>query len=313
MKRQHAEWPHTQLTTSTHDTKRAEDVRARLNVLTEVPELWQQAVRRWSAVNERHRENNQPDRNAEYLIYQTLVGAWPLPEDRLQAYMEKASHEAKQHTDWTKPNPQYEQALKKFIAEALHDSEFTADLEKFCGHIADAAMVNSLAQTLIKLTAPGVPDIYQGCELWDLSLVDPDNRRPVDFALRKDLAEALGAFTAEKAWERRADGFAKMWLIQKALMCRADLSDFSSLGYEAVTARGARKDHVVAFSRGGKVIVVAPRFWLKLNGDWQDTTLDLPAGRWQNELTGDVFENEIHMAGLHQKFPVALLVPKEND
>ena len=173
IQRQKNEWPYSQVTTSTHDTKRAEDVRARLNVLSEIPELWAQAVGRWSAMNACHRENNFPDRNAEYLFYQTLVGAWPLSEDRAQAYMEKASHEAKQHTDWTKHNTQYESALKKFISETLRDPEFTTDLEHFINQISEAAVVNSLAQTLIKLTAPGVPDIYQGDELLDFSLVDP--------------------------------------------------------------------------------------------------------------------------------------------
>ncbi|HUC85708.1 MAG TPA: malto-oligosyltrehalose synthase, partial [Candidatus Acidoferrales bacterium] len=190
--RQQKEWPQAQLTTSTHDTKRAEDVRARLNVLSEVPERWAQAVRRWSAMNARHRQGDFPDRNAEYLYYQTLVGAWPLPEERAQAYMEKASHEAKEHTDWTRRNPEYEAALKQFICGTLQDAGFTQDLGDFVGHIAEAAAVNSLAQTLIKLTAPGVPDIYQGCELWDLSLVDPDNRRPVDFARRQYFVEAVG-------------------------------------------------------------------------------------------------------------------------
>ena len=207
---------HSQLTTSTHDTKRAEDVRARLNVLSEVPDLWAQTVRRWSEMNARHRQGDFPDHNAEYLFYQTLVGAWPLPEERAQAYMEKASHEAKEYTGWTRPNPAYERALKKFVAETLRDAEFTREVAGFVTRISEAAAVNSLAQTLIKLTAPGVPDIYQGCELWDWSLVDPDNRQPVDFARRKYFLEAAGASCARGRLEAPGRGSAEIMAYPKS-------------------------------------------------------------------------------------------------
>jgi (1->4)-alpha-D-glucan 1-alpha-D-glucosylmutase len=312
LQRQRMEWPHSQLTTSTHDTKRAEDVRARLNLLSEIPELWAQAVQRWSAMNACHRENHFPDRNAEYLFYQTLAGAWPLSEDRAQAYMEKASHEAKQHTNWTRRNEHYEKVLRKFVAEVLRDPEFTTDLEHFTSRFADAGAVNSLAQTLIKLTAPGVPDIYQGGELWDFSLVDPDNRRPVDFALRQNLLKEAGSVSAEKAWERRAEGLPKLWLIQKTLKRRAQIADYSNLNYEPMFAHGAKAGHVLAFSRGGRVVTIVPRFPLKLDNDWSDTGLDLPAGGWRNEFTGEIFKGEIRLGNLFQKFPVALL-GKEHD
>jgi (1->4)-alpha-D-glucan 1-alpha-D-glucosylmutase len=313
VKRQKKGWPYTQLTTSTHDTKRAEDVRARLNVLSEIPDLWAQAVRRWSERNARHRQGDFPDRNAEYLYYQTLVGAWPLPEERAQAYVEKATHEAKEHTDWTRRNTDYEAALKNFISGTLRDSEFTQDLEEFVSRIADAAAVNSLGQTLIKLAAPGVPDIYQGCELWDFSLVDPDNRRPVDFARRRYFLEATGVLTGEDAWKRRAEGVPKLWLIQKTLEMRGQIANYPDLDYQPLDAKGVRGEHVAAFCRGGRVIAVVPRFYLKLNGDWQDTVLELPAGIWVEEFSGHTFSGIVRLAELLQKFPAALLVRKENE
>jgi (1->4)-alpha-D-glucan 1-alpha-D-glucosylmutase len=313
LQRQAAAWPYSQLTTSTHDTKRAEDVRARLNVLSEIPDEWAQAVRHWSELTARHRQEDFPDRNAEYLFYQTLVGAWPLAEERAQAYMEKATHEAKEHTDWTKRSEPYENALRDFISATLKDAEFTADLERFVSRISEAAAVNSLGQTLIKLTAPGVPDIYQGCELWDFSLVDPDNRRPVDFAIRQRLLETTTALPAEAAWNRWGEGVAKLWLIQKALKLRAQIPEFQDLSYEPEFAQGPKKDHVVAFRRGGLVMPVAPRLFLKLNQDWQDTALELPEGNWRDEFSGDMFRGVMRLEHLLRKFPVALLVKKERD
>ncbi len=311
--RQKKEWPYTQLTTSTHDTKRAEDVRARLNVLSEIPDEWSKAVHRWSVMNARHKEGQFSDRNAEYLFYQTLAGAWPLTEDRMQAYMEKASHEAKQHTDWVKRNVEYEKALSRFISATLRDPEFTADLEHFTDRLSEAAAINSLAQTLIKLTAPGVPDIYQGCELWDFSLVDPDNRRPVDFGLRRSLLVEAGKVSAPKAWARRGEGFPKLWLIQKVLALRKQFADYSNLNYLPVFARGEKEEHVVAFSRGRRIITILPRFSFRLNHDWKDTVLELPVGGWHNQFTGETFRGEVRMENLFQNFPVALLFRKENN
>jgi len=307
------EWPQAQLATSTHDTKRAEDVRARLNVLSEIPDRWAQAVRRWAGMNERHRHGNFPDRNAEYLYYQTLVGAWPLSEERAQAYQEKVVREAKEYTNWTRRNEEYETALRQFISGTLHDDGFIRDLEHFVGEISEAAGVNSLAQTLIKLTAPGVPDIYQGCELLDLSLVDPDNRRPVDFARRQLLIEAARVLPAEEVWKRRDGDLAKLWLIKKTLAARGRIGGFAELDYEPVYARGPRHEQVVAYSRGGQVIAVAPRFHQKFDQDWQDTDLELPGGQWAEEFSGQVFAGRVRMAELFRKFPVALLVRKEQE
>jgi (1->4)-alpha-D-glucan 1-alpha-D-glucosylmutase len=313
LQQQQNHWPHSQLTSSTHDTKRAEDVRARLNLLSEIPDHWTETVRRWSALNARHRQTNFPDRNLEYLYYQTLVGAWPLTNERAQQYLEKAAHEAKQYTTWTKRHAAYEAAVQHFIAETLHDREFTSDLEQFIGTLAAAAAVNSLAQTLIKLTAPGVPDIYQGCELWDFSLVDPDNRRPVHFYLQRRLLAEIKPLAAREIWERRAEGVPKLWLIQKTLTLRAREPDFSGLDYQPLFANGAKSEHALAFARGGKFIVVVPRLVLKLKNDWQDTVLELPPGGWRHEFTGENFSGAICPGSLFGAFPVALLVRKEQN
>jgi (1->4)-alpha-D-glucan 1-alpha-D-glucosylmutase len=220
-------------------------------------------------------------------------------------------HESKQYTTWTRRNETYEKALQNFISETLQDPQFTTDLERFTGALADAAAVNSLAQTLIRLTAPGVPDIYQGCELWDFSLVDPDNRRPVDFELRQRLFAGAKDLSAEAVWKQRADGLPKLWLIQKTLQRRAQLTGFSSFDYEPLLAYGTQAEHVVAFARGEKAITIVPRFLLKLKNEWQNTKLKLPAGNWRNEFTGENFAGEITMTKLFEQFPVALLVKGE--
>jgi len=312
MHEQARNWPLTQLATSTHDTKRAEDVRARLNLLSEIPQLWSQAVERWAAMNACHRDVRFPDRNTEYLYYQTLVGAWPLSVERAQLYMDKAVHEAKQHTTWTSRNQAYEKALQKFIAETLRDPQFTTDLEHFVARLTEASAINSLVQTLIKLTAPGVPDIYQGSELWDLSLVDPDNRRPVNFAERSELLEACSGQPPEKTWEQRTTGLPKLWLIHKALKLREHIPGFAELDYAPLSANGARADHVVAFVRGRQVMTIVPRFILKLDHEWLDATLELPPGEWRNELTEESHNGITPLSRLFLKFPVALLVRKGN-
>ena len=242
-RRQQVRWPNSMLATSTHDTKRSEDVRARINLLSEMPVAWRETVLRWSAMNGKHRRNGWPDHNSEYLYYQTLVGAWPLSVERAQAYMEKASCEAKQHTDWTRRNATYETALRDFVARTLQDPEFKSDLEQFLTPLVEAGRVNSLAQTLVKLTAPGVPDIYQGTELWDLSLVDPDNRRPVDFEVRRGLLEDAATLSAEEAWRRREEGLPKLWLIRKTLAARAQRPEWfaGTSAYEPLIARAVRK------------------------------------------------------------------------
>jgi (1->4)-alpha-D-glucan 1-alpha-D-glucosylmutase len=304
-----AEWPRSMLASSTHDTKRSEDVRARLHLLSEIPDRWREAVQRWTMLNKRYRRDGLPDRNAEYLLYQTLVGAWPIETERAIAYMEKASREAKVHTSWTQPNPDYDDALRQFIEGTLNDQEFKADLETFVKPLIEPGRVNSLAQTLIKLTAPGVPDFYQGTELWDLSLVDPDNRRPVDYALRRRLLSELEGMRVEEIWSRIDEGLPKLWIISQTLKLRRSrklLGPESS--YHPLVARGEKSAHVVAFARGERAITVVPRLVLKLGGSWGDSTVELPPGRWHHTFTDEIFNGgELRVANLLKRFPVALL------
>src|SRR3954451_24718644 len=287
-------WPRALLATSTHDTKRSEDVRARISLLSEMPEEWGTAVRRWIDHNARHRRGDFPDRNAEYLLYQTLVGAWPISAGRAAAYMEKAAREAKAFTSWTRQNPEYEEALHAFVTSVLEDRDFVADLEAFVAPLVAPGRINSLAQTLLKTAAPGVPDFYQGSEVWDLSLVDPDNRRPVDYELRRSLLSDLKrGMTPEEVLARMDDGLPKLWLIHQGLQLRRRSPEaFGPAGaYEPLRAAGPRAEHVMAFMRGvrgGAVAAVAPRLPLRLQGDWQGgTTLKLPPGSWRDELTGE--------------------------
>jgi (1->4)-alpha-D-glucan 1-alpha-D-glucosylmutase len=273
-------WPRALLATSTHDTKRSEDVRTRLNLLAEMPAAWDEAIWRWAHMNERHRVDGLPDRNAEYLLYQTLVGAWPLPADRAVAYMQKASKEAKVHTSWIDPAPQYDEALQSFIEAVLADDEFVADLSSFVDGLVEPGRVTSLAQTTLKLTCPGMPDIYQGTELWDLSLVDPDNRRPVDYDLRRAIVEGGDGEGAEK-----------LRLIRRLLRLRAEEEDtFSTGGYSALAVNGPKGRHAVAYLRGDRVAVVVPRLVLGVRDGWEGTTVALPEGGWEHLLTGATFE-----------------------
>jgi (1->4)-alpha-D-glucan 1-alpha-D-glucosylmutase len=304
-----ARWPRAMLASSTHDTKRSEDVRARINLLSEIPERWRQAVERWSRLNRRYRRENLPDRNAEYLLYQTLVGAWPIETERMVAYMEKASREAKAHTSWTDANPDYDDALRAFVEGILSDAEFTGDLQNFVKPLVEPGRINSLGQTLIKLTAPGIADFYQGTELWDLSLVDPDNRRPVDYDLRRRLLVELKTMRPEEIWRRIDDGLPKLWVIHQTLKVRHEGHFFApGDSYRALFARGAKSAHVIAFARGERSITVVPRFNLKLADDWCDTAIEIPAVHWRNELTGDKLKGgEIRITQLLKHFPVALL------
>jgi (1->4)-alpha-D-glucan 1-alpha-D-glucosylmutase len=305
-----ARWPRTMLATSTHDTKRSGDVRARISLLSEIPRAWSAAVRRWSAINESHRTGDYPDRNIEYLLYQVLAGAWPIGTQRLAAFIAKAAREAKTHTSWTSPNAAYEDALARFVAEALADEQFTADLESFVAPLILPGRINALAQTLLKLCAPGVPDLYQGSELWDLSLVDPDNRRPVDYVLRRRLLAEMKKMTVEQIWARIDDGLPKLWTVWRALALRRRRPDLFGIGasFEPVRARGARAEHVVAFARGADAIAIVPRLVMGLGASWDDTAIELPAGSWTNEMTGEVLRGGVvAMGNLLARFPVAML------
>jgi (1->4)-alpha-D-glucan 1-alpha-D-glucosylmutase len=302
--------PAGMLTTATHDTKRGEDVRARLAALSLIPDEWAAAVHAWAERNARYRAGDQPSRNDEYLYYQTLVGTWPITTERAQAYMEKAAREAKQHTTWTAPSAPYEAALRAFVAATLADAEFTTALDRFVTPLVQAGRLVSLAQVLLKLTAPGVPDFYQGTELWSHTLVDPDNRRPVDYKLRRGLLDELCTMAVDDVMRRADEGLPKLWLIWKTLLLRAErLADFAAgAGYEPLAARGALADHVVAFSRNGAVVTVVPRLMRRLT-EWEDTSLPLPgSGDWRNVLTGDAAPNPLPLSEAFTRFPVALLV-----
>ncbi len=282
-----ARWPRSLVAGSTHDTKRSADVRARLCLLSEVHMTWAETVTRWSRHNERHRTSGMPDREMEYLYYQTLVGAHPLPLDRALAYMEKAAREAGRATSWAAPSERYERALADFVRGTLSDPVFTADLREVVAPLVEAGRVTSLAQMLLRLTLPGVPDLYQGEELWDLGLVDPDSRRPVDHALRRTLLDDLDEMSTEEILRRMDEGLPKLHLIRQALRLRAERPEvFASGAHDPLAADGARAAHVIAFVRGGEIAVVVPRLVVGLRGDWRDTTVALPDGRWCDRLTG---------------------------
>jgi (1->4)-alpha-D-glucan 1-alpha-D-glucosylmutase len=316
--------PSAMVTTSTHDAKRGEDVRARIAVISEMPEAWRRAVGRWSRLNARHAvklpSGRSPTPLAEYLLYQTLVGAWPAellaggPDaralaafaDRIAAYMVKAGREAKLRTSWANPDETYEQALERFVRRLLDPRSARAFLEsirEFTRGLASAALANSLAQVVLRTTAPGVPDTYQGSEVWEFSLVDPDNRRPVDFAARAALLAGLdAALGAGIPRERLAadlltewhDGRIKFYVLATLLRHRAEAA-WPNDAYVALDAAGTHAAHVVAYTRGNAV-VVTPRLSHVLAGEalpvgaiWQTTVLHLPPGapeRYRDVLSG---------------------------
>jgi (1->4)-alpha-D-glucan 1-alpha-D-glucosylmutase len=343
------------LATSTHDNKRSEDVRARIDVISEMPSAWRRALARWSRIN-RHKKlevggSPAPSRNDEYLLYQTLLGCWPLEpmdepsleafRERIQRYMKKAAREAKVSTSWLNPDEDYERALASFIDALLRSLEgnaFLADFLPLEREIAHFGLANGLAQTAIKLTSPGVPDIYQGNELWDFSLVDPDNRRSVDYARRAvmlqdlhaafDCAQSMWREKAARLLERIEDGRAKLYVTWRLLSLRKRCAQvFAEGGYVPLLAEGSKAEHVCAFARthaSGTVITVAPRLIAKLCGEtrwplgsvWADTRVPLPEGvhALRNELTGEELEPEIvdgqasvRLAEVLSVFPVAVL------
>ena len=317
------EWPATMLASSTHDTKRSEDVRARIALLSEIPDHFAQAVQRWSATNEPRRHflpdgDTWPDRNLEWLLYQTLVGAWPLSADRAVTYVEKATREAKVHTSWIDPVAAYDEAVRRFVEGALSDDTFVADLEAFVASIDEAGQTNALAAQLVKLTAPGVPDLYQGTELWDHSLVDPDNRRPVDFERRARLLAGLDSLGPAEILGAAADGLPKLHLTRTALHLRRRTPEVFGPGepgrYRPLPLTGGAAGHAVAFSRGHEVVTIVPRLVLGLErrGGWGDTSTQLPSGRWCNLITGAVLRGgPVSLARLLGTFPVALLARTE--
>ena len=322
------------LALSTHDTKRSEDVRARLSVLAEIPDEWASAVERWwaawSDVEGGRPAPLPPDRNTAWLIAQTVVGAWPLEGDRLAGYVEKATREAKQHTSWTQPDPVYDEAVATFARAAVEDGPPLEVLAEVIRTVTGPGRAVALSQKLLTMVGPGVPDLYQGSELWDLSLVDPDNRRPVDYDLRRRLLASLrsdvgatcddaagdpGRARALEAWAAGDDvGVVKLWVVRQSLALRAAHPEWFAGGtadrWEPVVASGPAADHVVAVRRGAAVAVVT-RWPLTLGrcGGWVDTVVELPPGCYTDHLGGGSWEGPVPAGALLERLPVALLAP----
>ena len=309
--------PRTMLLSSTHDTKRSADVRARLAVLSQDPGHWVRTVQRWRQRTARHVLADGPGPAHQHLTFQTLVGAWPLDADRLEAYLLKAAREAARASDHLDPDPAYEGALSAYARSLLDDAAFRADLEEVVDEVRVPGWLTALSMVAVKLTAPGVADLYQGDELWDLSLVDPDNRRPVDVARRRRALTELETAdaTPDAIMARLEDGLPKLHLIRAALQLRArrEAAFGPSGSYAALWPRGPRADHVFGYLRGGEVAVVTARQVRPLgprvaDWDWRDTTVDLPAGDWVDVLTGARHGGSATgLARLLTTFPVALL------
>jgi len=353
------EWPYSLLATSTHDTKRSEDVRARINVLSEIPDEWKVCLGRWARINKKHKTlvNDQPapDPNGEYLLYQTLLGVWPLKpmdqgahdafRDRVERYMEKATKEAKVHTSWVNPNQAYDDATRTFIRAILENSPrnlFLREFRPFQEKIALHGMYNSLSQVLLKIASPGVPDIHPGNEVWDFSLVDPDNRRPVDYDIRRKMLWALKARAsspdadlvelARELVNRREDGGIKLFVTWVSLQYRREHRDLFLHGaYVPIEASGSKRNNVCAFARTAgdeQVLVVVPRLLTRLvpsheepplgEAVWHDTSLLIGDCRgdqtYRNLFTGERVtacgrdgEASLPAGHVFASFPVALL------
>lgn len=348
-------WPHEMLATSTHDTKRSEDVRARINVLSEMPSTWSKLIRRWSRINRNRRRSVDgmaaPGAKAEYLLYQTLIGTWParaLHGDahndyckRICDYMIKASREAKRRTSWSNPNEEYEAALRDFIVSALERREsnlFPGEVDGFIQRIALFGYLNALAQLLCKLTAPGVPDIYQGCELWDDSLVDPDNRRPVNYDVRREMLASMKRQVSDPALSSLLahllmsmdEGLAKLYVTYQVLTFRrAHVEIFRDGAYSPLKVSGEKAAHLCAYARvhsSGTAIALVPRLFARLLGDkssvplgeevWANTTVELPESLWNSDLVSVLGipdrlpkgrDGRLHVGTVLRDFPIALM------
>ena len=341
-----AKWPHTLNASSTHDTKRGEDVRARINVLSEIPKEWEANIKKWQKLNQEDKTISKdislPDANDEYVLYQTLIGTLPFVtqvdeafQERLEAFMIKAIREAKVHTTWLRPNRIYEEACIKFVKAVLRpgeDNAFWSAFLPFQQKIAHYGIFNSLAQTLIKITSPGIPDFYRGTELWELNFVDPDNRRPVDFKQRQTYLNRLqkakksGVLSLiTKLLQQKEDGQIKLFLIMQALQARAQYAEtFQSGKYIPLEVVGELKEHIIAFARSDQkhtLITVVPRFVtslmqppeLPLGKVWGETKLQLPLNApliWHDAITEQKLSSDggsLPISDILQYFPVALL------
>jgi (1->4)-alpha-D-glucan 1-alpha-D-glucosylmutase len=349
-------WPHALITTATHDTKRSEDARARINALSEIPQEWKKQFTQWGRINKKRRvvvdSQIVPERNEEYLLYQTLIGAWPLNiqtdeeyeifKTRIKEYMVKALREAKVNTSWINPNTIYEDALMVFIETILtnpSENKFLNDFLPFQKKISSYGMFNSLSQTLLKITCPGVPDFYQGTELWDYRLVDPDNRGPVDYNLRKRLLEDMRNRKSEMPLRDLAkwltinknNGMIKLYLISHALQYRRDNRELFARGeYITIEVIGEKADNICVFARrtgNACALVMAPRFFTQLvqpedmpfgESTWKDTTVvmafDETGKRYRNIFTDEIVTTKeyngatsIYLSEAFTNFPVAFL------
>jgi (1->4)-alpha-D-glucan 1-alpha-D-glucosylmutase len=348
------DWPFELNATATHDTKRGEDARVRIAALSEIPDEWQRRVSEWMRLNARHRTRVAgawaPDRNDEYLFYQALIGAWPadaiplgVPHgfiDRISGYMDKAIREAKVHTSWIDEDPAYGPAVQRFVREVLTGrtaERFLRSFAELFARVVRAGVANSLAQLVIKATVPGVPDFYQGTELWDLSFVDPDNRRPVDFEHRRAMLDAMlpligrledGASIGDevdallRAWP---DGRIKLFVTACLLRLRRRQRDlFLRGGYAVLEPDGPLADHVVAFERRAgdrAIVIVAPRLTTGLESDgllprgeraWKQTAvkLGLSASHYRHLLTGErvaAHGDRLALADVCRTLPIAVL------
>jgi (1->4)-alpha-D-glucan 1-alpha-D-glucosylmutase len=348
---QQAKWPHTLLATSTHDTKKSEDVRARLNVLSEKPEVWSEILNRWHALNQwaKIQLNGQevPDRNEEYLLYQIVIGSWPLyPMDaaaqahymeRIEKYMVKALKEAKVHTSWINPNEPYEQALKEFIRRILlvdENNPFIQDITSCIAPFIQAGLFNSLSQLLLKMTSPGVPDFYQGNELWEFTLVDPDNRQPIDYSNRQQLLSALKqkgetnpGELLKHLMQTPEDGRIKLYVTFQVLNFRQRMASlFTEGNYTPLYGKGPHAHHVIAFSRQlgeQQCVVITGRFYSQLKDlnkgppvkeSWLETVLELPfslQGNYRDVLSGNLIrgqgEQQLKLDQLFIDLPLVIL------
>jgi (1->4)-alpha-D-glucan 1-alpha-D-glucosylmutase len=345
-------WPHSMNATTTHDTKRSEDARSRITVLSEIPEEWERALGEWSRMNAKHSTEVDgaavPDRNEEYFFYQTLIATWPFQESewpslvkRLQEYVIKAERESQIHTRWTKPNEPHETALRNYIAAVCDpqaNAEFCASFAAFQKRTALYGMLNGLGQTLLKTACPGVPDVYQGAELWDFRLVDPDNRDAIDFAKRVAMFEEMRAATnadcacrAQELLKTWCDSRVKLHVLARALAARNEQPDlFLNGAYLPMGSSGKHKDRVVAFARShGEqwAVAVVPRTLAGIQGPvfgddgaqfWENTTITLPDGapdKWFNLLAGRKSSpisssgHRLSLASVFEDFPIALLLP----
>ncbi|MDD1751066.1 MAG: malto-oligosyltrehalose synthase [Methanothrix sp.] len=337
-------WPHSMNATSTHDTKRGEDARARINVLSELPEIWSGQIDAWSRINEGKKEKvmgrDVPDKNDEYFLYQALIGAFPhqsedLPSfrKRIKGYLIKAVREAKVHSGWVRQERSYEEAFTAFLERALDSEKFMGTFLPFQRKISHHGALNSLATALVKITAPGIPDFYQGCELWDLSFVDPDNRRPVKFermaTYLKELVQADVLSLIEELLAGKEDARLKLFIIHQSLRARSENPELFTRGsYEPLKTEGARSENIIAFARKHNdlwAITVVPRLTTALVGEgdyplgrkvWSDDQIPLFSKSphyWRNAITGQPLEakGQLYAGDVLQHFPVALLIGRE--